>query len=294
MAELIESQACFGFRLEGDNEIDATILSNTIRDIGELAKLASSEENPEAYLKMNVTAFKNGSFQIDFSAVCQVAENLFTGIVVASGLAGTVVGTVKGFLEIKKLLKGEEPKSIKPICDNKIEVENIYGEKAVVNKSSGAIFKDMKIDKLSINISNYVLEHNPNGGFIFSDQEGDLRYSSEDIKNMSRAIPFVEEKLCKCSTVETDLIIKKADLIGRSAWDFKYKGYVISAKIDDEDWLEKVNNGDISIRAGDYINATLEIYVELNILNVPIQDSEKYKVVKINGNIQHKAEQISL
>ena len=50
---------------------------------------------------MNVTAFKNGSFEVLFSAVCQAAETLFTGVGVAATTAGAVIGAVKGGIEIK-------------------------------------------------------------------------------------------------------------------------------------------------------------------------------------------------
>ena len=70
-SELIKSTAQFGIHLEGESEIDAILLSKTISDMAELTQLAARKENPDAYLKMNVTAFKNGSFQIDFSTVCE-------------------------------------------------------------------------------------------------------------------------------------------------------------------------------------------------------------------------------
>lgn len=110
--DLIQSKAQFSFHLDGENEIDATLLSKTIADMAELTKLAAREQDPDAYLKMNVTAFKNGSFQIDFATVCQAVQNIYQAAPVVAGLALTVVSAVKGIFEIKKILKGEKPKSI--------------------------------------------------------------------------------------------------------------------------------------------------------------------------------------
>jgi len=68
-AELIKIKTAFGFHLSGESSIDAELLSKTIHGVAKLTDLAAKEENSEAYLKMNVTAFKNGSFEIAFSAV---------------------------------------------------------------------------------------------------------------------------------------------------------------------------------------------------------------------------------
>lgn len=285
---LTESRAIFGFKVEGEKEIDATILSNTIRDIAELTKLATKEENPDAYLKINVTAFHNGSFVIDFSTVCQAAANL---LVNAAGLALIVVGVVKGILEIKKLLKGEKPKSIRE-KDDKIEIENNEGQKVTVNKSSGAVLNNIQIERLTINISNYVREHNPSGGFVFSTPDGDFVCNADELKGMSMSLPITEESMCKRFRLDVDLPIKKADLIGRSAWEFRYLGHNITARIDDDDWIYNVNNGGISFKAGDYLKASLEISVVLDSDGQLVSDSEKYNIIKVYGLYNEDTEQL--
>ncbi|MFZ5975179.1 MAG: hypothetical protein ACOYU3_07205 [Bacillota bacterium] len=292
--DLIQSQASFGLHLDGENEIDANLLSNTIRDIAELTKIAAKEENFEAYLKINVTAFRNGSFQIDFSTICEVGETLITIIGAASAFALTIVGIVKGYLEIKKLLKGEKPKNTVQIQDSKMEVENNIGQKVIVHKSSVAILTNVTIDQLTMNIANYVQEYNPSGGFTFLTQEGNVICLADDVKNISKPITIAEETLCKRLTVKADLPIKKVDLTGRSTWEFKYQGHVIIAKIHDEEWLAEVNSGNVPIRAGDYIKATLEIYFELDLYERPIPDSGKYNIIKVHGIFHNYSEQIKL
>ena len=54
-----------------------------------------------------------GVFEVLFSAVCQAAETLFTGVGVAATTAGAVIGAVKGGIEIKNSLKGKAPKSFR-------------------------------------------------------------------------------------------------------------------------------------------------------------------------------------
>ena len=99
-------------------------------------------------------------------------------------------------------------------------------------------------------------------------------------------LPVVEEIITKKSRIEAVLPVKKADILGRSAWDFRFKGKSITAKIDDDDFLETIHNG-AAVKAGDYINAILEVEVHLDGDGKPIDGSEQYTVVSVHGGIQH-------
>lgn len=290
-ASLIQSKSRLGLHLEGDNEIKAALLADTIKDIAELTELAAKIEAPEAYFQMNVTAFQNGSFIIDFSTVCLTNPNLLFN---ALALASNVIGIVKGFFEIKKLLKGKKPESVVKVEGDKIQVQNEDGQSVIVKEASGTIINNTRIDHLTVNITNNIHQHNPSGGFSIKTEDGDSKYSSDDVKNMYLPLPR-EETICKLTTEDTQLLIKKADLIGHSTWDFRYKRHLITARIDDDGWLEKINNGNISLTAGDYINVTLEISIDIDENNNPIPETEKYRVIKVHGDIQHNyAEQTVL
>jgi uncharacterized protein YxjI len=287
-ADLIKSQSNFEFHIDGKNEIDAEILSDIISNMAGLAKSATQEINPEAYLKMNVTAFKNGSFQIDFSAICEGMETLLA-LSPAAGLAANVVSAVNGFLQIKKHLKGSPPKSITPVANNQSEVENKDGQKFIVHKASTVIINNYRIDNMVGNIARDVKEHNPDGGFTMSTPEGKTKFEAKDVDNISKPLPIenIEEKLCKVMHVEADLPIKKVDLLGRSTWEFKYKDHGIKARVLDDELIEKVHNG-ASLRAGDYIHAKMEMRCDLDPFGNPIKDTEQYTVIDAGGKILHE------
>ena len=287
-SELIKSTAQFGIHLEGESEIDAMLLSKTISDMAELTQLAARKQNPDAYLKMNVTAFKNGSFQIDFSTVCEVAQSLSNMATPVATLALTVVGTVKGIFEIKKLLKGKKAKEVIDDTNDKSKViiKNNNSETINVEKCSTIVFNNFRADQLASNISHYAQEHNPTGGFSFFVGSDELHCSAQDVKNMTEPLPVMEETITKKCKVEAVLDIKKADILGRSAWDFRYNGKSITAKIDDDNFLETVHNG-AALKAGDYINALLEIEVRLDENGKPVCNSEQYTVISVHDGIRH-------
>ena len=290
--DLIMSTAKMSFHLDGENEIDASLLSHMISDMAEYTKIVANEVNPDALLKMNVTAFKNGSFQIDFSAVCEVVETLLTNAGTVLTVAATVIGSVKGGIEIKKLLKGEKAKKVSG-RDDTIEVETQSGEKITVPKASQVVIYNVKADQLVSNIAGYVREHNPDGGFSVSDSNGEIYCSSEEIKYMERPAPIEEITACQRVRVEADLLIRKAVLEGNSKWGFDFEGKAIEASIIDDDFLEWFQGYGI-VKRGDYINAIVEIYVDIDPNGFPIKGTEKYTIAKVNGKIQHDIQQEKL
>ena len=88
-AELTKSESSLNFHLDGESQIDAKLLSRIINDFAELTQCAAKDIDHEAYLKMNVTAFENGSFNIAFSAVCEKAGAKSTPVFLFSDFASS-------------------------------------------------------------------------------------------------------------------------------------------------------------------------------------------------------------
>lgn len=294
--ELIESSAKMSFHLDGENEIDAVLLSKMISDMAELTKLTAREVNPDAYLKMNVTAFRNGSFEIVYSAVCQVTKTIINNMPEIADLAAKVIGSVKGIFEIKKLLKDNREQSIKEEQDDYIIVESQNGKTVRVPKQSAIILNVVQADQLVTNISGYAREHNPDGGFsVGTDDKNDddVYCSCEDIVGMSKTMPFTETVTCQRSRIEATMLIRKAVFEGTAKWGFDLNGKAIEASIEDDDFIQEFQrNG--SVNKGDHIKATVEIYVDLDFKGLPIKGSEKYTVIKVYGGIIHSMEQMRL
>lgn len=91
-------------------------------------------------------------------------------------------------------------------------------------------------------------------------------------------------KTIKQKPIEVELLLKKPDLLGDSKWQFVYNK-TIEARIEDEEFLEKVRKGKISVRAGVKIPCLMEMEYDLSDRLDIIQKSEKYNIKKITGNI---------
>lgn len=64
------------------------------------------------------------------------------------------------------------------------------------------------------------------------------------------------ERVENTTTIET-LVIKKADFIGKSMWDFLLKKSTISARITHEDWLDKFHSRIETVAPGDGLRCNL-------------------------------------
>lgn len=287
MDELIKSKATLSFHLDGKSEIDAVVLSKMISDMAELTKAVAQEVNPDAYLKMNVTAFKNGSFQIDFSAICEAAQTVFCALPSAVSLAGATILAVKGIFEIKKLIRDGKPKKVERLDDKSIKIEAKDGGTVIVPKESGAIISSVRIDQLVVNIASNVKEHNSSGGFSISTNDEASYYAAEDVSGMSRPLPIEEITTCRRERVNAVLPIRKAVLRGTSQWNFDFNDRAIDATILDDAFINEVHRG-TPVTSGDYIKATIEIYTDLDIMGKPIKGTEKYTVIKVHGGLRHQ------
>ena len=288
--KLVKSEASYSFALLGGSEVDAELLAKAIQDFAQLTKATVNAEDPEAYIKLNVTAFRQGSFIVDFSTVCEL-QNLFSAVPQALNMAKTAIETIKGYFELKKFLKGKKPQAVETE-GSETHIRRQDGAELVVPKGSARILENAHIDNLTINIGTYVQIHGGEG-FSISTEGGRAVFSQEDMQNIKKPVPTEKVTHQRCTEVTAFLPIKKPDILGKSAWEFRYNDRSIRAVMEDEDWLESVRTGKISFRSGDALHARLEVAVSLDETGEPVEDSEKYTVKKVLEHL-HDAEQTTL
>jgi len=292
MDNLLKSNAAFCIRFSGENEIDASLLAKTINDIAELTKIAAKEECHEVNAKLNVVVFEPGSFQIDFSAIVEMLPTLMTGVGIVAGLTLTVVKNVKGIFDIKKHIGDKKAKSISDNGNDSIIVENENGDKLIAPKGSLVVINNIKVDNLVANVATSAKAHNPEGTLTFSTENEKSVFSPDDLIEMSKTQHIEETILCRKTQIETILKIKKPDILLRTKWDFYYNDKLISAKIDDDGWLEQLHNREFKIGCGDSIKVILEQSFDLDSTMSLVEGSERYTVIKVIENIEFESEQM--
>jgi len=109
--------------------------------------------------------------------------------------------------------------------------------------------------------------------------------SDEDLQAL------VVERVEESPSTET-LIIKKPDLLGRSMWDFIRNKVTISAKLRDENWLNRFHQRLEVIAPGDGLYCDLMTVIYYDKKDVVID--MKYEVVKVHRNVNFNFKQLEL
>lgn len=122
-----------------ENSVDAFDVANTILAttyaLQEIASIKFGEEQSKN-LRLNISAFKDGSLISDFLYhFAEVAQNVPPVLLpIAPSIfeaSKTVLDGLGTYIEIKKLLKGRPPESVKAINDQKVEIK--IGDGNVIN-----------------------------------------------------------------------------------------------------------------------------------------------------------------
>ena len=138
-----------------ENSVDAFDVANTILAtsfaLQEIAKTKLGEKEANN-LSLNISAFKEGSLTSEF--IYHFANIVSTALpfaplapdIIKTGSA--VLGGLKSYLDIKKLLKGKPPESVKAIGGNKIEI-NVSGtnNKVVISNSDFSLLQSKTLAK---------------------------------------------------------------------------------------------------------------------------------------------------
>lgn len=285
-SNLIETVETFKVKFGGQSHsVDAELFTKTINNTIDLVKASAMAIDPTSFLRLEIRANKEGSFETIIDAVAKHSQTLFTKDNIS--FAFIIVQGFLNFIYIKHHLKGAKAKRI----ETKEEITAIQNQDNEVIKVPSNIgkefFNNPKIDNSIVFIFNDLKADNKES-FIVEHGSKKVSFEMKDFSNMSQ--PIVDNKIStsqieKQKPIEVDLLLKKPDLLGDSAWQFVYNKN-INAKIDDLDFLNKVHNREIkTLYAGVKVPCLLQIEYELDEKFNPIKDSDKYTILKVLGDI---------
>lgn len=268
------------------HSVDAELFISTIDNTISLVKSAANVLYPDAFVRLEIKANKAGSFETVIDTITKHSITLFTpeSLQCASAITQGFVN----FLIIKTHLKGKKAKRIEEEENNYI-IENQDSE--IINIESpqivNAYFEDAKIENSIINVFTG-LEAKQVPEYSIEHGEKKISFKKEEFGIMKESIventEIITSRLETQEPIKVNLLLKKPDLLGDSAWQFVYDKN-IDAKIEDKDFLAQVHKGYIKLYAGVKIPCMLQIEYELDDKYNIINNSQKYRVLEVVGDI---------
>ncbi len=280
MAEFYESIDSFKVIFGGENSIDAELFTKTINNTITLVKAAANAIDPNSFLRLEIKANQEGSFETIIDAIARHGLDLFTKD--NARLACEIIGGLYAFLQIKKHLKGRKPKEIKSDgTDYKTIISQDNSILTIDKRFADAFINNSTIDN---SITNIFLDQKEGKreGFSIQNDSGSKKISfpKEDFEIMSKKIIDGEDSPKGTEDTQTiencELIIKKPDLLGSSKWELILDKKIM-VTIEDEGFLREIKEGIIKISGGYRLICSLEIKREID---------ENYDVIKIEYSVK--------
>lgn len=266
------------FEIDG-HELDATALSDFLRNFEGLSNALGSRLTPQSKIGLKVRTPEPGSFLIDLVVVAhQVGILQSAGLVAAAQLISTGIDQV---MKIRQFLKRSKPKSVSQIGNGCVVIVNGDNNQITIQKDVYEAYSKDPDVPVQINgvLSAAKLDPNvkalkigtvsPTEGVIISREELDDLIVPQDEPG-ALGIQMRED---------ANLFIVKVSFEADLKWQFVYEGQKIGARISDKSFNEQVEKNREPFRKGDRLIADLGIKPTFNKkLGVHINEFEVLRV----------------
>lgn len=275
---MLKDSAELTIRYEGQvHQLDVDTLLVSLLNFSEMTRLIAESIDPDATIKIYISAPEKGSFKIVLDFLREQDPGLF---IAAVQLVPQLLQCALNFLQLKRLLKGEKPDRVEPkggfvtiikgdaqitIAEN---VYNIYRSNQPVNEALSKMF-----DGLTDNPEVEGLE-------LVAPKIGSFRVSSTEFAGMARKNSLLEEQ--EVSEVKERVVLTVLAVVFQSnrKWEFIYEGNKISASIEDQGFLDSVEKRRIRFGKGDRLVVNLEI-LKVYDESTKCYLNKSYKIVKV-------------
>lgn len=287
MAKSKRQKESITVKLSSDNEqVNAAAVGATMTAIVTLIREAHDGMAANEELLVKARPFKKGSFEIPIDLILLSAGALLA----SSPLLQQIIEIIQRYFEITIRLRGQPPRSPDP------SLLVIEGE-------------EINVGSITMNLLSPTSTTSVEMSAAVSEIQQDAAINQLEIRRGSEKRPFVrvrrrefeyfkrEEGLAPFEA-ERDVLsreqltIRTVPFEGAAKWKFNRRGTIISAKMSDVDFLERVHSGSEAFRSGDRLDVELVVHQKFH---SPTQDymNVSYEIPHVWGH-QPRMEQAEL
>lgn len=169
----------------------------------------------------------------------------------------------------------EDSKTYQEVQKN---IEEIANEAGVLNDFTWNQLPALKIADIYDDFSKATADLSESDSIIVGNKLNKIDLAKGNVIDLEKLkASLVVEKVTRSSTEK--LIIKKADFLGESKWDFKLGNKKIEAKISDLNWMNSLHKRKIKLTTGDCLLVNLKI--ELGFDKTGKIISEKNEIIQV-------------
>ena len=268
------------------HQIEANTLINSLLHFTAIVQEINAELKTDRKIDIKINALPEGSFLVHFTleamTLLEQATKIFSNP--TNSAAANIISELGLVYGIYRFLGGKPIKS-KKVIGNQVTIENEKGDTIITNNITINIFENKNVQK-SLSQEFATLENDPNvTGFEIIDSNNvpivqipRIEFSDLAASETNGVVSENENIVYKNGTLN----ILRLSFDKGQKWDFYYEGNKITAKINDVDFLIKIDSGE-SFSKGDSLEVELEILQEFDqTVNTFVNKS-----YKINRIIKH-------
>ncbi len=275
-----------------EHEIDGATFTEAFIGFSRLIWAVNDSLDTGHKVNVRIKATEPGSFVLNIELITGVLENIKNLFALSD--AGTVTEVIAVVLGILKLSKEIGDKKAKTKAES--EVVQQGGTANIDIKGDGNV---ITLDQRTINIyttnpdvrsgirqiAQSVAKDPEIEGIEIQDKSDEALFvaSSQDWQHILESLPAVEEPETRIMSRREKLAVIKPSFDPKYVWDFVYMGIKISARVEDQNFWQRVLTGQEQFGAGDLLDVEMDI---AQILDPKIRAyvNKQYRVTKIHDH----------
>jgi hypothetical protein len=288
---LIENMEILKIRYDGQNHlIDANTYINSLIHFTTVVNEVNKELAPDKKIEIKILANDKGSFIVDMLIISQDILGQIKNVFTAENLkyGGTIATTVVNVFKLAKFLGGSKPKEKIENSNNTVTITNNYGDVKIYNINAANVYLDNPITRKAVEKQFETLdEDNSITSFDILDKDDNklLEVPQSDFSLIGNPDSEIVSANERKQSITTTLNAITLNLDLKKKWDFIYNGHIIPAKIKDDTFKQRIDNGE-RFAKGDSLEVEMEIKQEFD-ESLKTFVNKSYTVTKIlNHNMR--------
>ncbi len=274
-------------KYEGEeNQINANTFINSLLHLSTVIQEINRELHPDRKIELKINALTPGSFVVDIHLQMSILDEigkLFTKENLS--IAAEIAGVLGGIISIRQLLQKEKPAIINN-TETHTTIINNNGDKITIENKVYKIYttNDTINNALSSEFDVLSGDNNIEGLTLFDSKNEVLcSVNKSEFYPLSEGVFEEETQQNKIVPRTVTLIILRLSFERNMKWEFYYDGNKISAKMDDETFYSRIDDGE-TFAKGDCLEAEIEISQQFDI-TVNTYINKSYRIKRILNHV---------